>query len=126
MRYSLFLHHGWFVKNLGKHFIPTNMHTTVSTFFIPVALAMSPLGNGNRSTVLITNQLREILFFYDEILRYLVTVIVAIYPKGLILCSKKKILAFESRDQSQTDTILIKPSQNKKGQNFFQNGTVFL
>ena len=83
------------------------MHTTVSTFFIAVALAMSPLGNGNRSTVLITNQLREILFFYDEILRYLVTVIVAIYPKGLILCSKKKILTFKSRDLSQTDTILI-------------------
>ena len=64
--------------DLGKDFIPTNMHTTVSTFFIAVALAMSPLGNGNRSTVLITNQLREIL--YDKILRYLVTVIVAIYP----------------------------------------------
>jgi hypothetical protein len=56
------------------------MHTTVFTFFIAVALAMSPLGNGNRSTVLITNLLREILYFYDEILRYLVTVIVAIYP----------------------------------------------
>ena len=46
---------------------------------------MSPLGNGNRSTVLITNQLREILYFYDEILQYLVTVIVAIYPKGHII-----------------------------------------
>jgi hypothetical protein len=25
----IFLHHGWFVQNLGKDFIPTNMHTTV-------------------------------------------------------------------------------------------------
>ena len=72
------------LKILEKTSFPTNMHTTVSTFFIAVALAMSPLGNGNRSTVLITNQLREILFFYDEILRYLVTVIVAVYAKGLI------------------------------------------
>ena len=29
MRYHLFLHHRWFVQNLGKDFIPTNMHTTV-------------------------------------------------------------------------------------------------
>ena len=63
------------------------MHTTVSTFFIAVALAMSPLGNGNHSTVLITNQLREILYFYDENLQYLVTVIVAIYP---IRCNGKE------------------------------------
>ena len=52
------------------------------------------------------------------------TVIVAIYPKGLILCSKKKILAFESRDLSQTDTILLKSSQNKKGQKF-SSSTIF-
>ena len=30
---NLFLHLGWFLKNLGKDLIPTNMHTTVSTFF---------------------------------------------------------------------------------------------
>ena len=29
MRYHLFLQHGWFLQNLGKDFIPTNMHTTV-------------------------------------------------------------------------------------------------
>ena len=29
--YCLFLHHGWFVQNLGKDFIPTNMHRTVLT-----------------------------------------------------------------------------------------------
>ena len=29
MRYRLFLHHGWFVQNLGKDFIPSIMHTTV-------------------------------------------------------------------------------------------------
>ena len=29
MRYHLFLHYGWFLQNLGKDFIQTNMHTTV-------------------------------------------------------------------------------------------------
>ena len=29
MRYHLFLHYGWFLQNLGKDFIPSNMHTTV-------------------------------------------------------------------------------------------------
>ena len=29
MRYHLFLHYEWFLQNLGKDFIPTNMHTTV-------------------------------------------------------------------------------------------------
>ena len=29
MRYHLFLHYGWFPLNLGKYFIPTNVHTTV-------------------------------------------------------------------------------------------------
>jgi hypothetical protein len=29
MRYHLFLQYGWFLQNLGKDFIPTNMHTTV-------------------------------------------------------------------------------------------------
>ena len=29
MRYHLFLHYGWFLQNLGKDFIRTNMHTTV-------------------------------------------------------------------------------------------------
>ena len=27
--YNLFLHYGWFLQNLGKDFIRTNMHTTV-------------------------------------------------------------------------------------------------
>ena len=31
MRYHLFLHYGWFLQNLGKDFIPSNMHTTVVT-----------------------------------------------------------------------------------------------
>ena len=39
--------------------------------------------NGSCSTVLITNQLREILVYHDKILQYLVTDIVAIYPKVL-------------------------------------------
>ena len=30
MSYHLFLHHGWFVQNLGEDTIPTNMHTTVT------------------------------------------------------------------------------------------------
>ena len=29
MRYYLFLQYGWFLQNLGKDFIRTNMHTTV-------------------------------------------------------------------------------------------------
>ena len=33
MRYHLFLHYGWFLQNLGKDFIPTNMHTTVGISF---------------------------------------------------------------------------------------------
>ena len=32
MRYHLFLHYGWFLQNLGKDFIRTNMHTTVHGF----------------------------------------------------------------------------------------------
>ena len=28
-RYHFFLHYGWFLQNLGKNFIRTNMHTTV-------------------------------------------------------------------------------------------------
>ena len=30
MRYHLFLHYGWFLHNLGKDFIRTNMHMIVS------------------------------------------------------------------------------------------------
>ena len=30
MRYHLFLHYGWFLQNIEKDFIRTNMHTTVS------------------------------------------------------------------------------------------------
>ena len=29
MRYHLFLHYGWFLQNIEKDFIRTNMHTTV-------------------------------------------------------------------------------------------------
>ena len=36
MRYHSFLHYGWFLQNLGKYFIPTNMHTTVvmSSYYV--------------------------------------------------------------------------------------------
>ena len=34
MRYHLLLHYGWFVQNLGKDFIRTNMHTTVASSFL--------------------------------------------------------------------------------------------
>ena len=30
IRYHSFMHYGWFLQNLGKDFIRTNMHTTVS------------------------------------------------------------------------------------------------
>ena len=33
MRQRLFLHTGWFLQNLEKGFIRTNMHTTVPTYF---------------------------------------------------------------------------------------------
>ena len=33
MRYHLFLHYGWFLQNLGKDFIRTNMHTTVPRYW---------------------------------------------------------------------------------------------
>ena len=36
MRYHLFLHYGWFLQNLGKDFIRTNMHTTVYTMKLSV------------------------------------------------------------------------------------------
>ena len=32
MRYHLFRQYGWFLQNLGKDFIPTNMHTNVFFF----------------------------------------------------------------------------------------------
>jgi hypothetical protein len=35
MRYHLFLQYGWFLQNLGKDFIPTNMHTTVHHIILP-------------------------------------------------------------------------------------------
>ena len=31
MRYHLFLQYGWFLQNLGKEAVRTNMHTTVRT-----------------------------------------------------------------------------------------------
>ena len=31
MRYHLFLHYGWFLQNIEKDFIRTNMHTTVKS-----------------------------------------------------------------------------------------------
>ena len=30
MRYHKFLHYGWLLQNLGKDFIQTNVHTTVT------------------------------------------------------------------------------------------------
>ena len=37
MRYHLFLHYGWFLQNLEKDFIRTNMHTTVHLgFFVKI------------------------------------------------------------------------------------------
>ena len=36
MRYHLFLQYGWFLQNLGKDFIPTNMHTTVGAKDTPL------------------------------------------------------------------------------------------
>ena len=32
MRYHLFQHYGWFLQNLGKYYIPTNMYTTVNQY----------------------------------------------------------------------------------------------
>ena len=43
MRYHSFLHYGWFLQNLGKDFIPTNMHTTVvfcTEYFISLHCAL--------------------------------------------------------------------------------------
>ena len=34
MRYHLFLHYGWFLQNLGKDTVRTNMHTTVKSIFV--------------------------------------------------------------------------------------------
>ena len=34
MRYHLYLQYGWFLQNLGKDFIPTNMHTTVYEYIM--------------------------------------------------------------------------------------------
>ena len=34
IRYHFFLHYGWFLQNLGKGFIRTNMHMTVATEFL--------------------------------------------------------------------------------------------
>ena len=36
MRYHFFVHHEWFLQNLGKEAVRTNMHTTVSTVYIKV------------------------------------------------------------------------------------------
>ena len=32
MRYHLFMQYGWFLQNLGKDYIRTNMHTTVPKY----------------------------------------------------------------------------------------------
>jgi hypothetical protein len=40
MRYHLFLHYGWFLQNLGKDFIRTNMHTTVARSEFPALLPL--------------------------------------------------------------------------------------
>jgi hypothetical protein len=63
MRYHLFLQYGWFLQNLGKDFIPTNMHTTVDiwwtamVFFIvnidkiiPVFIALSSIATNQTSS----------------------------------------------------------------------------
>jgi hypothetical protein len=34
MRYHLFLQYGWFLQNLGKDFIRTNVHTTVGNALV--------------------------------------------------------------------------------------------
>ena len=34
MRYHLFLHYGWFLQNIDKDIIRTNMHTTVASSFL--------------------------------------------------------------------------------------------
>ena len=38
MRYHLFLQYGWFLQNLGKDVIRTNMHTTVHTLWYKLDL----------------------------------------------------------------------------------------
>ena len=44
MRYRLFLYYGWFLQNLAKGFIRTNMHTTVHTCYLAEFLFLaSPL-----------------------------------------------------------------------------------
>ena len=40
LRHHLFLHYGWFLQNLGKEFIRTNMHTTVDSTFSQIALVI--------------------------------------------------------------------------------------
>ena len=42
MRYHLFLQYGWFLQNLGKDFIRTNMHTTVQCTWLKSAGMQSP------------------------------------------------------------------------------------
>ena len=60
MMYHLFLHHGRFVQNLGKDFIPTNMHTTVNTHKKSDNLQYSTLGPSVYGT---NNSLTKCLMF---------------------------------------------------------------
>ena len=41
MRYHLFLHYEWFLQNLGKDFIRTNMHTTVTVAYFVIFMHKS-------------------------------------------------------------------------------------
>ena len=63
MRYHLFLHCGWFLQNLRKDFIPTNMHTTVANL-LKEAVKKSPnqeTGLGNKGRLKVLNDTKLIL-----------------------------------------------------------------
>ena len=46
MRYHLFLHYGWFLQNLKKDFIRTNMNTAVVMLTVPLVKCNIPLDSG--------------------------------------------------------------------------------
>ena len=43
-----FLHYGWFLQNLGKEAVRTNMHTTVRCFELPNKTNGSPIFYGSK------------------------------------------------------------------------------
>jgi hypothetical protein len=53
MRYHFFLYYGWFLQNLRKDFIRTNMHTTVQTTPSVVGSAEIPLWHEGSKTYVI-------------------------------------------------------------------------